>query len=115
MRIVLFCLAIFYSGISNACDRVVTGYEKSDSMFVICEDLSLFSVEDASELIIGLFNQYKGPPDEVAIYFVTGKNFVGNLNIQDDNLVGFYYTHDNNLIIWPNSKNELKTLQVVWK
>lgn len=115
MRVALFCLVIFYTGISNACDRVVTGYEKSDSMFVICADLSSFSVEDVSELIIGLYNQYKGPPDDVAIYFVTGKEFVGNLNIKDNNLVGFYYTHDNNLIIWPNFKDDVKTLQVVWK
>lgn len=114
-RVVTAITALFCVSASYACDKVAPGYERFDAMFVVCKGLSGHSNDEISDLIINLFNQYKGPPDEVAIYFVSNKNLIGKPDITDDGLVGFYYTRDNNLVLWPNSDNQRKTLQVVWK
>lgn len=115
MKLRLMIILLLFSINALACDKIVEGYQKSDGMFVICDDLSALSTDDVSELIINLFNQYQGPPDEISIFFVSSSEFVGDRNLTDDNLVGFYYTHDNNLIIWPNSNTNKRIVQIIWK
>jgi hypothetical protein len=113
--LLLIILLSFSTHASSACDKVVSDYETKDIMYVICSDLSTLSDEEASDLIIRLFNQYKGPPDEVAIYFVLSAELVGKTNPEGNELVGFYYTHNNKLEIWPNLKSRKKVIEVTWK
>lgn len=100
---------------SNNCNKVVSGYEAKDIMYVICKDLSYLTKNKASELIINIFNQYKGPPDEILVYFVASKKSVGITNPEGNELVGSYYTHSNELEIWPNSKTNKRAIKIEWK
>ncbi len=117
MKILLLLLSSLYSLSSlsfNECNKVASGYEKRDIMYVVCKDLSGVDERSASELIINLFGQYKGPPDEVAIFFVATPDLIGKTNPEGHELVGFYYSHSNKLEIWPNSKNN-KEFEITWK
>jgi len=100
---------------SEKCSKVVSGYEAQDIMYVICKDLSHLSNKKASELIINIFNQYKGPPDEILVYFVASKSSVGKTNPEGNELVGSYYTHSSELEIWPNSKNKKRVIKIKWE
>ena len=97
---------------SEKCSKVVSGFEAQDIMYVICKDLSFLSNNEASRLIINIFNQYKGPPDEIRIYFVASSKSVGISNIKGNELVGSYYTHSNELEIWPNSKSNKRVINI---
>ena len=105
---------VFNAQATEMCNKVVSGYESQDVMYVLCNDLSSLSSNEASQLIVNVFNQYKGPPDEILVYFVAAKELVGNPNIKDNKLVGSYYTHNNNLVIWPNSKTNKREIQIKW-
>ena len=100
---------------NDDCSKVVNGYEKSSSMYVICDDLTKLDKLSASDLIINLFNQYKGEPDEIAIYFVKSKEFLGEHDFSGNELTGFYYTHSNKLEIFPNSTTNKKVIEIEWK
>jgi len=113
--LLLFIFLSFSAHSSSACDKVVSSYETKDVMYVICTDLSTLSDEEASDLVIRLFNQYRGPPDEVAIYFVTSAELVGKTKPEGNELVGIYYTHNNKLEIWPNLKSRKKVIEITWK
>ena len=118
MKYTVAALSMFLSlgaHVSWACDRVAAGYETKDIMYVVCTDLSGLSGQEASDLIGKLFDQYKGPPDEVAIYFVASPTLVGKVNPSGNELVGFYYTHNNSLEIWPNSISNKKLVKVTWQ
>jgi hypothetical protein len=118
MRILLLLLSSLYSLSSlsfNECNKVAAGYENRDIMYVVCKDLSSISKDAASDLIINLFNQYKGPPDEIAIFFVASPDLIGKTNPEGRELTGFYYSHSNKLEIWPNSINNKKEIEITWK
>ncbi len=108
----LFLCVALNTYASEKCNKVVPGFETQDIMYVICKDLSPLSNIEASELIINILNQYKGPPDEILVYFVVSKKSVGKTNMEGNELVGSYYTHSNELEIWPNSKNKKKAIKV---
>ena len=100
---------------SEKCNEVVSGYETQDEMYVVCKDLSHLTNNNASKLIINIFNQYKGPPDEILVYFVASKKSVGLNNPVGNELVGSYYTHSNELEIWPNSKTKKRVIKIKWE
>jgi hypothetical protein len=113
--LILSILLSFGAHASSTCYKVVSDYETKDIMYVICSDLSSLSEEEASDLIIRLFNQYKGLPDEVAIYFVASAELVGKASPEGNELVGFYYSHNSKLEIWPNSESSKKVIEITWK
>ena len=118
MKYLALTFIIFFSSYTTAnndCSKVVSGYEKSDSMYVICDDLSSLDKLSASDLIINLFNQYQGEPDEIIIYFVKSKELLGKHDFSGNELTGFYYTHSNKLEISPNSKTNKKVIEIEWK
>ena len=108
----LFLVSTLNVFASEKCDKVVPGFEAKDTMYVICEDLSSLSQAKASELITNLVKQYKGPPDEIIIYFVTTEDSVGKSNLKGSELAGVYYTHSHKLEIRPNSKKNKRTIEI---
>ena len=110
----LFMVLTINAYASEKCNTVVHGYEAQDIMYVVCKDLSHLTNKKASQLIISIFNQYKGPADEILVYFVASKGSVGKINPEGNELVGLYYTHSRELEIWPNSKNKKRVVKIKW-
>lgn len=110
----LFILLIFEAG---ACDKVVDSYESKDTMYVVCPNLANLSNDNSSKLVFRILAQYKGPPDEVTVYFVSNSSMVGKSesDMGEQELVGYYYTHNHELVIWPNSKSLKRVVQLTWQ
>lgn len=101
---------------ASSCDKVAEGYESSDEMYVVCNDLSLITLDEANAKLKKIFEQYKGEPDEILIYFVPDNKFVGVAQdkLKPEEFVGWYYTHNSTLVIWPNIPEKRKELQLKW-
>ena len=96
------------------CENVVPGYETKDIMYVLCSELSISSSSEATRLIKTILGQYKGPPDEILVYFVKSKSSIGVENPSQEELVGYYYTHSNELVIWPGNKSKTVAFKIDW-
>jgi hypothetical protein len=88
------------------CAKMVNGYEDKDQIFVLCKDLEKFTNTELSGIVKSILEQYVGPPDEVAIFFVARRDLIGVTRISGPGFTGFYYTHDNIIEINPNSSNK---------
>jgi len=117
LSVTMTLLFILLSFKAVACDIVVEGYESKDTMYVVCPNLANLSNDDSSKLIFRVLAQYKGPPDEVTVYFVSNSSVVGKSesDIGEQELVGHYYTHNHELVIWPNSKSLKRVVQLTWQ
>ncbi len=112
----IILMFLVFPSIVSACGKVAEGYEDRDKMYVVCPNLSNLSNDDASQLVLNVMNQYKGPPDEVIVYFVSSKKVVGKpeAEINAMELVGYYYTHSHQLIVWPKLKTLKKVVEITW-
>lgn len=92
------------------CQQVVEGYEDTDKMYVICNDLLQKTIIEINQTIETVMNQYQGEPDEITVYFVSSKSAVGKSYgmLTANELVGFYYTHDGLLTYWPKINSRKK-------
>ena len=117
-RIVLLLLSTFslQALASDKCEKVVSGYESKDTMYVVCDSLSGITLEQANQKLKSIFDQYKSEPDEIIVYFVSSHALVGkpDSELQPEEFVGFYYTHNSTLIIWPNIKSRRKEMYLKW-
>ncbi len=99
----------------DLCDKVVPGYERADTMYVVCASLPVNNNEKASELIREVMAQYVGPPDEIIVYFVKSKASVGKLNPSPTELAGYYYSHSNELVVWHGAQGNKATYKIKWR
>ncbi|MFL0804629.1 MAG: hypothetical protein K6L81_12990 [Agarilytica sp.] len=110
MKNILIILLLLASFKAFSCDKIVEGYETKDTMYSICPNFAELPDDMASKLVYVLLKQYRGPPDEILIYFVASKEFVG----KDKELLGYYYTHSHEIVVHPGSEKETK-FKVTWK
>jgi len=100
--------------VAEGCSKVIPGYEESDTMYVVCEDLSGITQEESNKLIKNIFSQYKGEPDEVFVFFVSSKEYVGKFEFPAEVWVADYYTHHNKLTLWPKVKEKTRAITIQW-
>ena len=117
LSVTITLLFLWLPSVSVACDQVAGGYESKDTMYVVCANLPSLSNENASRLVHSVMGQYKGPQDEVLVYFVSSPNVVGKpeSEMTSEELVGYYYTHSHKLVFWPNSKALKKVVEITWQ
>ena len=113
VTLILFLLATPLLAFAE-CDKVVPGYEDKDVMYVLCGELSINNSNEATKLMKKIMSQYKGPPDEILVYFVRSKSSVGVENPKAEEMVGYYYTHSNELVVWPEIKSKTKAFKIEW-
>ncbi|SMF69181.1 hypothetical protein SAMN02745866_04350 [Alteromonadaceae bacterium Bs31] len=116
-NVILFLIGLVFSVMASAneeCNKIVSGYENSDTIYVVCDDLSDISQEAANKLIKEIFNQYKGPPDEIFVFFISSTDYVGKFEFPPEVWVADYYTHHNQLTIWPKVKEKTRVIKIQW-
>ncbi|MBB3170215.1 hypothetical protein [Simiduia aestuariiviva] len=96
------------------CSVVEEGYEDKDIMYSVCPNFAELSNDNASKLVNMLLSQYRGPPDEILIYFVALKELVGKQEYEPGELLGYYYTHSHKIIMLPDTAQE-KEVEVTWQ
>ncbi|MCL6415667.1 hypothetical protein MIB92_08390 [Aestuariirhabdus sp. Z084] len=99
----------------QGCDKLATGYEAGYTLYVLCDDLTGITEPEASALMRKLFAQYRGPRDEVLVYFVKSPGSFGRTQFESSSFVGVYYTHDNSLIIWPEIEAKRESFAIEWE
>jgi len=112
-RILLLPVLLSLSFLAHAeCDKVEPAYAAKEVMYVICSRLPVNTREEGIRLIKKVMSQYKGPPDEIVVQFVKSRSNIGVSNLPADEYVGYYYTHSNELVFWPNDKSRRRTLKL---
>ena len=117
--IFLFILLSFsFSAFANDnCQQVAEGYEDTDEMYVVCDDLSIFTLVEINQKMKTIMEQYEGEPDEIVVYFVSSSNAISKsykaLSAQE--LVALYYTHDSLLTLWPKIASRKKEMLLEWE
>ena len=67
-------LSLPFSAFANtSCEDVSEGYEDTDEMYVVCNNLSKFSIIEINQKMKLIMEQYQGEPNEIMVYFVSSK------------------------------------------
>ena len=98
---------------SYACSKAAKIDEMQSIIYSVCPNFPELPNDSASKLVKNLLSQYTGPPDEIMIYFLVSKDSVGKVQPSEGELLGLYYTHDRNIVVWPNTKQE-KIVKPIW-
>lgn len=117
--IFLFILLSFsFSAFANDnCQQVAEGYEDTDEMYVVCDDLSIFTLVEINQKMKAIMEQYEGEPDEIVVYFVSSSNAISKSYkaLSSQELVALYYTHDSLLTLWPKIASRKKEMLLEWE
>ena len=99
------------------CQQVAEGYEDTDEMYVVCNDLSPLSIVETNQKMKIIMEQYEGEPDEIVVYFVSSKSAIGKSYkaLSTKELVALYYTHDSLLTLWPKIDSRKKEILLEWE
>jgi len=114
-KLVVFVIIFMFSielHANESCNKVVSGYEKSDLMYVVCPDLPNLSLEQMNRAVKAVMAHNTIVMDEILVYFVATKGDVGNDNLKPNNFIGFYYTHDSILTLWPEIESKRKDIKI---
>ena len=114
-KVILFLIGLTFSAMASAaerCNKIVSGYESSDIIYVMCDDLLGISQGAANKLIKEIFNQYKGPPDEIFVFFINSPDYVGKFEFPPEVWVADYYTHHSQLTLWPKIKEKTRVIKI---
>ena len=112
-NVLLLLFSLTVPGLAfGVCDNVESGYEDKDVMYVLCSVLAVKNDGEATKLIQNIMSQYKGPPDEIFVYFVKSKSSIGKEGLTDDEITGYYYTHSNELVIRSGVDSKVKTFNI---
>ena len=101
----------------DSCQQVAEGYEDTDEMYVICKDLSQFTVAENNQKMKIIMEQYQGEPDEIMVYFVSSISAAGKSYkaLSTKELVALFYTHDSLLTLWPKIDSRKKDVLLEWE
>ena len=101
----------------DSCQQVAEGYEDTDEMYVVCKDLSQFTVAENNQKMKIIMEQYQGEPDEIMVYFVSSISAVGKSYkaLSTKELVALFYTHDSLLTLWPKIDSRKKDVLLEWE
>jgi len=111
----ILILALTFSVTSYAndnCNKVVSGYEKSDLMYVVCPNFPSFTKERMTKIVKAVMEQNTYVQDEILVYFVASKSDVGKDALLPNSFIGLYYTHDSVLTLWPEVKAKKIDIQI---
>ncbi len=92
------------------CNTIYEQDHAQSVIYVICDEIVAKTTEQAKALVVAIFQQYNGPPDETIIYFITSASYFGLYEFPPNVLSGRYYTHDNQLVIWPMVEKNKRTI-----
>jgi len=113
LTIGLLAFLCVFANHSFACDKAAKIDEMQSIIYSVCPNFPELPNDSASKLVMNLLSQYTGQPDEIMIYFLASKEGIGKLQPSKDELLGYYYTHDHKIVVWPNTKKE-KIVKPTW-
>lgn len=108
----ILCLLLLAPPVYAECDKVLPEYASKEVMYVLCDKITVKNTSEAASLVKKVMSQYKGPPDEIVVQFVRTREIIGVVNPPPADYVAYYYTHSNELVLWPLIKSRRKTIRL---
>src|SRR5687768_8214748 len=101
MMKILFIVMALLSVEANAgsCTEIAKFDEDMSAIYVICPGLADLSDSQIADIVYKVLTSRKLVPDEYTIDFVTSDKHLSKEALTEDSHVGFYYTHDNEIVI----------------
>jgi len=110
--ILALALCLFASSAFADTCRTIDHYDETySSIYVVCPQLPIFTVTESKQIVEAIFSSRDFVPDEYLIYFVTTPTKLRVQELPADTLVGTYYTHSNNITLWPKLPEKKSVLQ----
>lgn len=111
------------SNSSERCTEVVRFDERNSRLFVVCPELLDMNEDEIRNTIKAIFTKFDGPPDEYFISFFSLKELAGYKNEPccesaistgdwGNAYLGEYYTHSNELTLWPAIPSKGRVLKL---
>ncbi|WP_045857955.1 hypothetical protein [Teredinibacter purpureus] len=101
----------------NGCDTPI-GKMTTDAMgmsstiYVECKELKGITKAEAADLIRVILEKQRPTANEIFIFFVASKDYVGVLDIPAQYYVGDYYNIMNKLTIWPRVSGKTEAISI---
>ena len=116
MKIIITILLFVSSSVlADDCSKIAKYDDEKSTIYVVCPNLPDFKADKAGNLVNKIFKSRNFVPDEYLIYFVASLADVYSKKIKPSNFIGRYYTHDNQLTIWPKIPYKKRTIQLTIK
>ncbi|NQZ87800.1 MAG: hypothetical protein HRU38_00445 [Saccharospirillaceae bacterium] len=112
-RVLLIISILFsFNVLAASCTEIAKYDELMSEIYVVCPNLDNISDDELGVIVYTIFTKNEFPPDEYTIDFVTSKKFITQDSLTKETHIGFYYTHDNGLMIWPKDPNKKRHVQL---
>lgn len=114
MKYTAIIVVFFFSGYLKAATYSDIKYfdDVMSEIFVVCPELPSLSEPEITTIVSKIFSSRKFVPDEYIINFVLSAEDLPPAKLAKENHVGWYYTHDHKIQIWPNIEAKKRVLQL---
>lgn len=114
MKYYLFILAITLTPnlFADSCLKIARYDELMSQIYVVCPDLSEKSKLEINEIVSEIFSSREFIPDEYTIDFVSSSKYLSQGKLTKTTHIGRYYTHNNQVTIWPKKLNSKLVIQL---
>jgi hypothetical protein len=113
LKIILIAMTLFsIKAFAAECAEIAKYDEDKSEIYVVCPNLDNLSDSEISKAISTVFASRGFVPDEYTIDFVLSAAYLTQATLTKDNHIGFYYTHDNQLVIWPKNSGKKRVVQL---
>jgi len=112
--ITVFILLLFSNLLlAEDCAEIKHFDELMSEIYVVCPNLNELAEPEMSIIVEKIFSSRKFIPDEYIVNFVLSTSGLPPNKLTSENHIGWYYTHDHKIRIWPKNKSKSKEIQLV--
>ena len=113
IKIIFLISLLLSSNLAAASCTDVAKYDEKDSViYVVCPELHKFSNSKLGDIVYKVLTLNKFEPDEYIVNFVSSSKYLSDKTLNQDNHIGLYYTHNNELVVWPKNKHKIRHVQL---
>lgn len=107
----LFLFFASANSFADSCRTIAKYDEMISTIYVVCPNLPKIPDKQAANIIDKIFASRDFEPDEYQVLFVGSLGQITDKAHTARKLIGKYYTHDNQLIIWPNDATKKRVIK----
>ena len=114
MKYYPFILAITFAPnlFADSCFKIARYDDLMSQIYVVCPDLAERSNREINEIVLEIFSSREFTPDEYTIDFVLSAQYLSQEKLTKTTHIGWYYTHSNQITIWPQKPDSKKVIQL---
>ncbi len=111
-HLLVFAFIFSTNLLADSCSEVARYDELMSQIYVVCPELPGMSKWEINEIVREIFSSQEFVPDEYTIDFVLSEQYLSQEKLTKTTHIGWYYTHNNRVTIWPQKPDSKKVIQL---